>query len=96
MEKTIIVTNTNKSKTSSSINKTNNSFKIKDELLRIMKNTFIQEKINNENNLFKLFNKEFLNIIEPYIVDKLNEINTLEELKKKKIIESILYRRYKR
>ena len=83
--KTIIVTNTNKSKTSSSINKTNNSFKIKNELLRIMKNTFIQEKINNENNLFKLFNKEFLNIIEPYIVDKLNTINTLDELKKKKL-----------
>jgi len=83
--KQIIVSNRNKSKTSSSINKTNNSFKMKEELLKIMKNTFIQEKINNETNLYKLFNKEFYKIIEPYIDEKLNEISTLEEFRKIKI-----------
>ena len=58
---------------------------MKEELLKIMKNTFIQEKINNETNLYKLFNKEFYKIIEPYIDEKLNEISTLEEFRKIKI-----------
>jgi len=74
-----------KKQVSSSINRSNNSFKSKEELLNIMKKTFIKEKINNENNLYKLFNKIFLNIIEPYIDEKLHEMTTLDNFKKSKV-----------